>query len=215
VPVLTIVQARLGSSRLPHKSLMDVGGRPLIAQVVARARQIRGVDDVVLAVPNGEVAKLLFCAHTTGPAVPEDDVLARFAMVLERYQEHDPIMRLTGDCPLLDPRICERVLQLYQTAPKCHYAWNVAPGYVDGEDCEVFSRAALLRAHREATDRTDREHVTPWIRRHYRIWTLEPDEDRSWLKTSVDTLDDLEYVRGIYARQCGTIDGPGSESDTR
>jgi glutamate-1-semialdehyde 2,1-aminomutase len=107
----------------------------------------------------------------------------------------------------LNPRIAERVIDLYlfdqceYAWNQCEYAWNVAPGYVDGEDVEVFSRTALLWAHRVATKSDDREHVTPWMRRHLRMATLQPAEDRSGLKTSVDVLEDLERVRELMAQE--------------
>jgi spore coat polysaccharide biosynthesis protein SpsF len=197
VPVLCVIQARLGSTRLPLKALELIGGKPLIQHVVERAQQIRGVDDVVLAVPSGEVVELSYAPHTSGPDVPENDVLARFASVAQMYPTHETIIRLTGDCCRLDPRIAENVLGLfYQT--RAWYAWNVCPGYTDGEDVEVFRREALMRAHREATDHGDREHVTTWIRRHYAIVTLKP-QGPARRKTSVDTAADLAHVRALYA----------------
>lgn len=198
MPVLGVIQARLGSTRLPRKALMDLGGRPLIARVVERAQQIRGVDDLVLAVPFGDVAALMdYCRHTTGPDVPEQDVLARFAAAVAQYPDHRTIVRITGDCPLLDPAIADAVIALHRDA-HAWYTWNVYPGYCDGEDVEVFQREALLRAHAEATDPADREHVTPWIRRHYPVVTLKPTRPCR-RKTSVDCMEDLSYVRELYA----------------
>ena len=195
---LCVIQARLGSSRFPRKALADLGGKPLIRHVVERASAIRGVGEVVLAVPEREVVALCYCSHVVGPMVAEDDVLGRFAAVRAYYPEADTVMRLTGDCPLLDPRIAEQVLALYRATPGCEYAWNVAPGYIDGTDVEVFSAAALRWAHRCATDPYDREHVGPWIRRHCKVATLLPDAP-STLKTSVDTPDDLERVRTLMS----------------
>jgi spore coat polysaccharide biosynthesis protein SpsF (cytidylyltransferase family) len=194
--VLAIIQCRLGSTRFPQKAMAELAGRPMITHVVERVRQMRGVAEYVLAVPHGQVVALGFCGHVQGPDVPENDVLARFVAVASRVPEHDTIMRVTGDCPLWNPREGERVLALYQSIHGCEYAWNVAPGYCDGEDVEVFSRAALLQAHWHAGgEEGDREHVTPWIRRHYPIATAMPLSDRRGLKTSVDTPEDLERVR--------------------
>jgi spore coat polysaccharide biosynthesis protein SpsF len=209
VSVLAIIQARLGSHRFPRKALADLGGKPLLTHVVNRVCRVRGVDDVVLAVPAGDVSRLACAvaeqyrveplfdyvgARIHGPDVPEDDVLLRFVAVAAMYPQHDTILRATGDCPLFNPCEAERVLALYRSTG-CDYAWNVATGYVDGEDCEVFSRKALLEAHWHATDAADREHVTPWIRRNYSIATAMPLSDRRHLKTSVDTISDLERVR--------------------
>jgi spore coat polysaccharide biosynthesis protein SpsF len=195
---LCIIQARLGSTRLPRKALMDIGGRSMIQRVVAQVRQIRGVDEVVLAVPHGEVVALCYCANVYGPKVPESDVLARFAATAERYPDADTIMRVTGDCPLLDPRVCEQVLALYRSDPHVEYVWNRDPSgpcSADGEDCEVFSAAALRWAHREARDPYDREHVSSWIRRNVKTATWRPSVDRGHVKISVDTQEDLERVR--------------------
>jgi spore coat polysaccharide biosynthesis protein SpsF (cytidylyltransferase family) len=167
VSVLAIIQCRLGSTRFPRKALADLAGRPMIAHVVERAQQVRGVVNVVVAVPPRDALGILDVATTVyAPDVPEHDVLARFVAVASMFPEHDTIMRVTGDCPLWNPREGERVLALYQSIHGCEYAWNVAPGYCDGEDVEVFSRAALLQAHWHAGgEEGDREHVTPWIRR--------------------------------------------------
>jgi spore coat polysaccharide biosynthesis protein SpsF len=208
VSVLAIVQARLGSTRFPRKALADLGGRPLIAHVVDRVRQVRGVADVVLAVPPLDfdvfadtAVDVPMWGRVVAPDIDDEgDVLSRFVSVAAMYPQHDTILRATGDCPLFDPHEAERVLALYQSIHGCEYAWNVAPGYVDGEDCEVFSRAALLQAHWHAVGEGDREHVTPWIRRHYPVATAMPLSDRRHLKTSVDTPEDLERVRLILER---------------
>lgn len=190
---LCIIQARLGSTRLPGKALMDLGGSALIDHVIERVLAIPSIDHMVLAVPETDAGLHVWATPVHGVAA--EDVLGRFARVAEGWPDHDVIMRVSGDCPLLDPMECERVLQHYLANPSLDYVWNVSPGYVDGEDCEVFSAAMLQRAHREATDPADREHVTPWMRRHGKTATLPPLSDRRHLKTSVDTLEDLERVR--------------------
>lgn len=191
--VMAVVQCRLGSSRFPQKALADLCGLRLIDHVVDRVLAIRGIDDVVLAVPEGDGWMHPLATEAIG--VPNGDVLGRFALVSAQHPEHDTLLRVTGDCPLFDPREAERVLALYRSIPDCQYAWNVAPGYVDGEDCEVFSRAALLNAHWYATEASDREHVTPFMRRSLGAATAMPLSDRRWLKTSIDTPADLERVR--------------------
>lgn len=197
--VLCVIQARLGSTRLPQKSLAWIGDRTLIDHVFERALLIQQVDQIVLAVPAGESLH----AWETQVPVAEADVLGRFAWVAEQWPEYDTIVRLTGDCPMLSPEIADLVITLYRDA-HAWYAWNVAPGYTDGEDVEVFKREALMRAHREATDPSDREHVTSWIRRNYPVVTLTPAGPRR-RKTSVDTVEDLEYVRRLYAQQAQSV----------
>ena len=182
---------------------MDIGGKPMIQHVVERVYRIRGVDDVVLAVPCDDWRDFVgLCGHVSGAAgVAADDVLGRFVNVAGIYPECDTIVRVTGDCPLLDPEIASNVLQLFQRS-RAWYAWNVYPGYIDGTDVEVFRRECLMRAHVEATDPEDREHVTSFVRRHYPVVTLKPTKPGG-RKTSVDTLEDLEYVRSIYGKISG------------
>jgi spore coat polysaccharide biosynthesis protein SpsF len=194
---LGIIQARTGSSRLPNKAFADLMGKPLIQHVIERAQQIALIRFLVLAVPAQDVALFSrFGVPVYGFAdVPEADVLTRFWRVAERYPACDAIMRLTGDCPLLDPHICQQVCERYVSDPSVSYASNVHDGYIDGTDCEVFSRPALEAAYFHATDPIDREHVTAWIRRHMATATLPPAFHGRGLKTSVDTVEDLARVR--------------------
>jgi spore coat polysaccharide biosynthesis protein SpsF (cytidylyltransferase family) len=193
VRVLAIIQARLGSTRFPQKALADICGRSLIDHVLDRVEACDAIDHFVLAVPKGDG---WMHPWATEFECDQNDVLTRFVLASAGWPEHDTLVRITGDCPLWSPAEAERVLALYRSIPGCEYAWNVAPGYVDGEDCEVFSRAALLQAHWHATGE-DREHVTPWIRRNYPVATAMPISDRGGLKTSVDTPEDLERVRQL------------------
>jgi glutamate-1-semialdehyde 2,1-aminomutase len=198
---LCIIQARLGSTRLPNKALADIHGKPMLWHVVQRAGQIVGVTDWVVAVPSPADAEAL--ASAAAPVsvwsrhdIPEDDVLKRFARVTDLVQP-DVVMRLTGDCPMLSPRVAREVLDLYHSIRGCEYASNVTPGYIDGEDVEVFSASALAWANRSASTPYDREHVTSWLRRNVKTATLWPRDVRYGVKTSVDTLEDLERVRAL------------------
>lgn len=207
---VAIIQARLGSTRLPGKALMDVGGKPLLQHVVERAWQMR-VDQVVIATGTLADAEAFEAGLSSVPgketilmvprAIDEMDVLGRFAQAAKETQA-DAIVRLTGDCPLLDPYIANAVLKLYRETSGCEYASNVSRGYVDGTDVEVMSRWALDAADAHATDLFDREHVSPWIRRHAVCATMQPI-----MKTSVDTMEDLERVRAMVG---GKINGVGA-----
>lgn len=198
--VIAIIQSRLGSQRLPYKALADIAGKPLVAHVVERVRQVRGVDDVVLAVPPKDEAtyKMLnLGVPVLAPDVEANKVLDRFAVVVSQYPKADILMRVCADCPLFDPRQAERVLEAYRSVPGCHYAWNVAHGYTDGEDVEVFSRTVLLNAFWNASTPEHREHVTSWVREHYDVVTVQPDGERFRRKTSVDSEEDLVWVRSV------------------
>jgi spore coat polysaccharide biosynthesis protein SpsF len=211
VNTVAIVQARMGSTRLPGKVLMDIAGRPLLARVIDRARAIRGIDRVVLATTTGERDRpLLALAQHCGIEAftgSEDDVLDRFYQAARQFKA-DVIMRLTADCPLLDPAVCERVLDRFRQG-NVEYASNTQPPtYPDGLDTEVFSFAALERAWREAHLISERKHVTPYIWKNpdkFRLANVANDVDLSALRWTVDEAPDLDFVRAIYT----WLDGDG------
>jgi len=204
--VLAIVQVRLGSTRLPRKALLEIAGRPMVEHVVARARAVPGVDRVVLATtasPDDDA--LADFAGTAGvPCVrgSVDDVLDRFRAVLLAHPAA-AILRITGDCPLLDPAVSGLVVDRFlRAAPPCDYVSNVEPRatYPDGLDTEVFSADALDRAWRHARLPSHREHVTPYIRtgEGFRRDSVEHDRDLSAHRWTVDEPRDLEFVRAVY-----------------
>lgn len=197
--VVCIVQARLGSTRFPRKALADLGGKPVIVHVLERAAQIVGVQQTVAAIPevDDELAHVIEAAGFDVIRGATNDVLDRYTLAA-LYTAADVIVRITGDCPLFSPQIAADVLALFFGTPECDYASNIAHGYVDGEDVEVFSRRALVAANLDWNlSRHDQEHVTPWMRRHCLIATLSPSNYRPGVKTSIDTPDDLERVRAL------------------
>jgi spore coat polysaccharide biosynthesis protein SpsF len=203
---VAIIQARLGSSRLPGKVLMDIAGRPMIEHVIERAQTIFGIDQVVLNVPAQDAASFLPKTYCTVHGVPcqEQDVLGSYLYVAE--QEHaDVIIRITGDCPLLDPGICGDVLDLYFCLDDVwSYCANdtLRSGFPDGTDVEIFSIDALRKANECAETAQEREHVTIWLRRELSNYgVLAPhgwQADLRDTKWSVDTQEDLDRVRSIY-----------------
>lgn len=202
---MVVVQARMGSSRLPGKSLRSLRGWPLIWHVLERAAAIPGTCGVVLATSDHirDDALAATVAPLGVPVIrgPELDVLDRVRTAAEAASA-TRVIRVTGDCPLLDPTIAARLLDLWTLPlPPC-YAWNdtARSGWPDGTDVEVFDRELLETAHREARSVEDREHVTLWLRRHYPVVTLDSSGDWSGLKLSVDTQADLDRVSAIYDR---------------
>jgi spore coat polysaccharide biosynthesis protein SpsF (cytidylyltransferase family) len=192
---VAIIQARLNSTRLPGKILMDLGGKPLLQHVIDRAREIAGVDDVVVAVPD----LATFNAVTTQTAdarvawygeIAEENVLGRYAAVARQFVSHDVIVRLTADNPLIDPVEAATVLAEYR-ARGLSYHSNLVDGYVDGSDVEVFSRELLLELDNDLPlDDPRRAHVTPAMG--------QPVIKKfSKTKLSVDTAEDLERVRAM------------------
>lgn len=208
VRVVAVVQARLGSTRLPGKALLDLAGRPMLEHVLVRAAAVPGVDQVVLATTVGaedgalaEVARAADVACVRGSV---NDVLDRFRAALVAHPA-DAVVRITADCPLLDPEVSGRVVSEYRRrVGEVDYVSNVhPPTYPDGLDTEVIAAAALERAWREAPAGVDREHVTPyvWSRpERFRLANVEGPEDLSGLRFTVDDARDLAFVREVYRR---------------
>lgn len=195
---VAIVQARLGSSRLPAKVLLPLpSGRTVIEEVLTRCRQIVGVDRVVCAIPHGDDIIASFALRVPDVAVyrgPEDDVLARYYGAASLMRA-DFILRITADCPLLDPFVCTNVLALLLTED-ADYASNVHPHreFPHGHDCEAFTMDALSRAHHEATDAYDREHVGPYMQRRMRVACLRNPNPASHIRITLDTLADYRRI---------------------
>jgi spore coat polysaccharide biosynthesis protein SpsF len=210
--VAVVVQARMGSSRLPGKVLREAGGRSLLAHLLERLRRARSVDEILIATTTSPADdELERAARALGAGVSrgsENDVLDRFARAIEPLSA-DAIVRVTADCPLLDPAELDRVVGEFLSrrgdpdAPE--YVTNQA-GNVRriprGLDVEVMSRAALTRAGREATAPGDREHVTPYLYRvpgRFRVLvTHYPEGDYSDLRLTVDTPEDLALVQAVF-----------------
>lgn len=198
--VVCIVQARMGSKRLPGKVLLPLGGHPVLWHVLTRCQRIPCVGAVVLAIPDEAAsAELRDEARKVGVSRyfgPEQDVLRRYWGVAS-YCEVDVIVRITADCPFIDPEVCGRVLQLLLDA-NVDYASNVYPErtWPKGLDCQAFTREALERAHREATDPYDREHVCPWMERNLRTACI-PGPGPDGVSLTLDTPEDYERLQQI------------------
>ena len=195
---------------MPQKAFADLCGRPVVAHVVERALQIVGCDRVILAVPEADGPRFkalgLGCdvlAYTSCSAqweadghLPEDDVLSRFGAVSREYPA-DFYARITADCPLLDPRVCEKVIKAGIESGVYTSNDVSRSGYPDGLDCEVFPRELLLRADREVADFYARHHVCPWMADQGEVLVCVGAEHWHPDKISVDTPEDLERVRRI------------------
>lgn len=186
----------MGSRRLPGKSLEDINGKPLLWHVLDRAQRIKSKDVVILATPDSKENDCLTkIATDTGSMIfrgSENDVLSRYYYAALDI-DADVIVRITGDCPLLDPAKCDRVINAFHNSCQ-DYVANAFPVRTvpSGLECEVFSFEALRLAHYNANSSHDREHVTPWMQTN--ITAINPTLGE---KLSVDTEDDLERVRAI------------------
>jgi spore coat polysaccharide biosynthesis protein SpsF len=201
---IAIIQARMGSHRLPGKVLADLAGAPLLARMIERVRAARTLANIVVATPAGEMDEpLRSLAERLGVgcfAGSEDDVLARYAGAAARFAA-DPVVRLTADCPLIDPELIDVCVERFRSASYDHV--SLGGEFPDGLDTEVIAADALARAHTEARLSSEREHVTPYIWKRpdrFRCGTVEFPEPLGGWRWTVDESRDLEFVRGVYAR---------------
>lgn len=203
---VAVVQARVGSTRLPGKVLRDLGGATVLARVVRRVRRARRLDAVVVATTERSADDPLV-AECEGLGVDvfrgsEDDVLARFCGAA-RAAGAEVVVRITADCPLIDPGVIDQVVAAFVAAAPDYASNTLVRTFPRGLDVEVMTRASLERAAREATEAYQRVHVTPYLYQHPELFRLLPvtgEVDASHLRWTVDTAEDLALVRALYAR---------------
>lgn len=230
---VAIIQARMGSSRLPGKVLLDIAGRPMLSWVFERVRRSGLVDEVVLATTTdpSDDPVAAYClnsgyAHTRGSL---GDVLDRYYQTALSHQA-EIIVRVTGDCPLIDPDLVDDVIGVFlgeppriakrleiseadnSGAPQAPYPFDFAANrlpppfkrtYPIGLDVEVCSFQTLERAWREAKQAFEREHVMPYLYSQpgrFRFVQLQHEPDYGSLRWTVDTSQDLAFTREIFKR---------------
>lgn len=200
--VAAVIQARMTSTRLPGKVLMQAAGRPMLAHQIARVRRASAVDTVCIATTtNADDDPVVALAEAEGMAVfrgSEPDVLDRFVGAAESAGAEIAV-RLTGDCPLTDPALIDAVVDLFRDSdPPVDYATNSFPRtWPIGLDVEVASMTALRTANAEASDTYDREHVMPFLYRQperFRIASYRAPEDLSGYRWTLDERSDYELL---------------------
>lgn len=200
-----IVQARMGSSRCPGKVMMDLGGEPFLKRCLDRCDQIPGADIVVAAIPDlPQDDPVAEAAESWGYTVvrgSEKDVLSRYAKAA-REVIATAVMRVTSDCPLIDPEICGETIRYWKETQADYGCNNMPPAFPHGLDCEVFHAGHLHAADHLAEDPYEREHVTPWIRRHpdlKRASIKGPGGGMERLRWTLDHPEDVDMFRALYA----------------
>jgi spore coat polysaccharide biosynthesis protein SpsF len=199
-----IVQARMTSTRLPGKVLKEVLGKPLLEYQIERLRRISSVDEIVIATTVNTTDQLIVdCCNRLGVSYfrgLEEDVLSRYYGAAVEHQA-DVVVRVTADCPLIDPEVCEQAIT-YFIENKDDYDYLRLEHYPRGLDTEIFSFKGLEECFREATAQPDREHVTPFFYRQperYRVKKIYCPEDLSHHRWTVDTPEDFELVKRIIS----------------
>jgi spore coat polysaccharide biosynthesis protein SpsF len=231
--VVAIIQARMGSTRLPGKVLADIGGRSMLGRVCDRARRAALVDQVVVATTlepdDQQVVDECACLQVACFRGSTEDVLQRYHQAARAFGA-DAVVRITADCPLIDPQVIDLVVAAFQKGgqapisakkgvcsvlkigdcPLLYASNTVRRTWPRGLDVEVTTAAALARACREAREPYQRTHVTPYIYEHPDLFRLlavtqrvpGPQDLGHW-RWTVDVPEDLDFVRAVYGRLGG------------
>lgn len=206
---IAIVQARMGSTRLPKKILMDIEGKPALWHQIKRMQQSKLADRVIVATTTSPSDDLVykFCIENKFDCFRgrEEDVLDRYYRAACHYgaTEGDAIIRVTGDCPLVCPIVMDKVIKTFiDNINKVDYVSNNHPAtYPDGLDTEVFSFQALETAWREAELLSEREHVTPYITKNENMFkklNVKDDIDLSHYRWTLDEDKDYEFFSAVF-----------------
>jgi len=212
---IAVIQARMGSSRLPGKVLLPILGRPMLQRQIERIRRVGAIDRVVVATSDlpadDPIAR--FCEEIDAACHRgnEQDVLDRFLGAALAH-EADTVLRFTADCPLVDPGLVARLIEEFRGRELDYMGIATGAGvaregfqgrYPDGLDAEIMSFEALERAWQEAEGPLYREHVTPWIWKHpdrFRVGELASETDLSGERWTVDHESDYRLVSAIFER---------------
>ena len=203
-PVIMVIQARMGSTRLPGKVLLPLGGEPMLMRLVERLKRVRRADQIVIATTtNANDEPIVDLCRQLGVHChrgSELDVLARYAEAARTHQA-DVVVRITSDCPLIDPALIDDVIARYQQGDADCVSNMLPPTWPFGMAVEVFSASALAEAHAEAVQAAEREHVTPFLYGHperYRLRNMASSTDLSVQRWTVDTPEDLDLVQRLF-----------------
>jgi spore coat polysaccharide biosynthesis protein SpsF len=196
----------MGSTRLPGKVLIDLGGESVLARVVRRLRRADLIDEIVVATPTSAADNAIVseCEHLSVAVFrgQENDVLDRYYQAAH-WINADAIVRITADCPLIDAEITDNTIRAFVNC-KPDYASNALQRtYPRGLDTEVIASDALTRAWQEARFSYQRAHVTPYIYENpnrFSVVAVRGDSDYSDLRWTLDTPEDLTFIRAIYQR---------------
>ena len=201
--VVAIVQARMGSTRLPNKVMMPINGVPMIELLLSRLARSKTIDQIIVAtsvsarnVPLVEHIRGLdyFCEQGS-----ENDVLERFFLAAKKFHA-DIVVRITGDCPLVDPQLVDDLVEQFKTKNVDYLSNTLSPTYPDGLDVEVFTFNALKQANEETNSPYDREHVTPYLIKSSKIKSagIQYSQDLSALRWTVDEQEDFVVIEKVF-----------------
>jgi len=204
--IILMIQARVESNRLPGKVLKTIEGKPMIWHVINRVKKIPNIQQIVLITTekkeDEELEKIAKAHEILFFRGDENDVLNRhYQCAITFKAEH--IIRITGDCPLIDPTIIQSILEFYLENDYDYVSNTIKPTFPDGLDTEIFSFKILRNCNEKATLPSEREHVTPYITKNsekFKIFNYENKKNLAFLRWTVDEESDLLFVRKIYEK---------------
>ena len=201
---LCIIQARYDSTRLPGKVLLSLGGKTVIEQVISRVNQAEKIDRIILATTTREeddaLEQICLKAGIDCFRGSEDDVLDRYYQAAKKFKAKN-IIRITGDCPLIDPEIIDKVIDIYEKSGVTYATNVIPPTFPDGLDTEIFSFSALKKAWRETNMASQREHVTVYLWQNPGIFKqkhLNNEIDLSARRWVLDNQEDYEFMKQVF-----------------
>lgn len=201
--IIVIDQARMGSTRLPGKVMKEVLDKPLLIYQIERLKRVKAVDRIVIATTTNKqddlIAKTALECDVAVFRGSEEDVLNRYAEAAKEFQA-DIIVRITSDCPLIDPELIDSCLKQFLGNQTDYLSNTIEPTFPRGMDVEVFTFQALLTAEKNATRVPEREHVTPYLYQHpdiFKISHFKNSENLSKYRITVDTQEDFDLVKNL------------------
>jgi glutamate-1-semialdehyde 2,1-aminomutase len=201
--IVAIVQARMGSTRLPDKVMKTIGGIPMIELLLRRLSRSKEIDQIIVATSvdkrNKPLVEHICSLGYACEQGSENDVLGRFVQAAKKHQA-DVVVRITGDCPLVDADLVDEVIRRFKVSNVEYYSNTNPPTYPDGLDIEVFLYNALKQASQETSEPFDREHVTPYLRKYgkFKIAGMQHSENLSALRWTVDEPADFTVIEKIF-----------------
>ncbi len=194
----------MGSTRLPGKVMKKLNGKPMLWHIVTRLNYSKKIEKIIIATTDKDEDKVIAkFAQDTGIDFycgSSEDVLDRYYQAARTFGVGH-IVRITADCPMIDPEVVDKVIDFYQTK-KCDYASNIVkPTMPDGLDTEIFSSQTLEKAWKEAKKPPEREHVTPYIYNHPELFKIEnytDDVNYLGMRWVVDEEADYKFVTEVY-----------------
>ena len=215
INTIAVIQARLGSTRLPGKVLLNIESKPVLQHIVNRLRNVPAIEKVIVATSELKINNKItsYCEDNNIDFFVgnEQNVLDRFYNAAKIYHPKN-VIRITGDCPLIDPQIIEKLI-LFYIKNKYDYC-GVATGagvadnekilrFPDGLDAEIFKFSVLEKAYLNATRKIEKEHVTPYIWGNpslFNLGVLESDIDFSHYRLTLDNIEDFNLINWIYTK---------------